>query len=216
MTLPLAAAGLLLSMAGAGPAAVQQVSPESGATAADTVRVAPRVRLLTPVARQLVEDGLSGSPTFRALVRELEGTDVVVLVVTGRWEPEEGRCHANLRFIGGGPDTRFVRIWVDAWWRTRREQIALLAHELQHAIEIGGEPDARNAEAIAALYRRIGRNTSGRDFETSAAQETGSAVCAELGSSTPRGPARTAGSGDRPAAALGREETPRRRPPSAL
>jgi hypothetical protein len=76
----------------------------------------------------------------------------------------------------------------DAWWRTRREQIALLAHESRHAIEIGLEPDARIATAVTALYRRIGRETSDRGLETLAAQETGSAVCAEPGSSTPPSP----------------------------
>jgi len=193
MTFALAVVGLSLSIAGAGPSADQEVSPEAVVTTVDPVHVAAHVHLLTPVARQLVHDGLLGSPTFRALVRELGDTDIVVIVETGRWEPEEGRCHANLRFIGGGLDARFVRVWVDAWWRTRREQIALLAHELRHAVEIGVEPDARNATAVTALYRRIGHETSDRGFETLAAPKTESAVRAELGSSKPPTPTRATG-----------------------
>ena len=159
----------------------------------DTVRVAAHVHPLTPVARQLVRDGLLGSPTFRALVRALADTDIVVIVATGRWDPEEGRCHANLRFIGGGLDARFVRVWVDAWWRTRREQLALLAHELRHAVEIGLAPGARDATTVASLFRRIGHETSDRGFETLAAQETESAVRADLGSSVPPPPTRATG-----------------------
>jgi hypothetical protein len=191
MTLPLAVVGLSLSITGAGPSAGQQVSPEAVVTTVDTVHVAAHFHLLTPVARQLIGDGLLGSPTFRALVRELAETDIIVLIATGRWEPEEGRCHANLRFLGGGPHARFVRVWVDAWWTTRREQIALLAHELRHAVEIGLEPAARDATAVAALFRRIGHESSDRGFETLAARETGAAVCEELGSSMPATPTRT-------------------------
>jgi hypothetical protein len=191
MTIPLAAVGFSLSLAGAGLSAGPLASQDAIAAGAATVAVSPRIRLLTPVARQLFEYGLLDSPSFRAVVQQLEATDVVVLIVTGRWEPEEGRCHANLRFIGGGPHARFVRVWVDAWWRTRREQVALLAHELWHSVEIGLEPEARSASTVADLFRRIGRETNSRIFETLAAQEIESAVCAELGPSTLPRSART-------------------------
>jgi hypothetical protein len=142
--------------------------------------VLPRVRPLTPVAGQLVR---AGSPTFRELLRDIETTDLIVLIETGRWEQEEGRCHASLRLQGATSETRFVRIWVDAWWRSRLDQAALLAHELQHALEIGLAPEVRTKGAVEAFYGRIGRESDHHRFETVAARRAGAAVCAELGGS---------------------------------
>jgi hypothetical protein len=193
MAIRAAVAGLALWVAGAVLVHAQQGSPEAAtpfagipraddAPRADTAQIAPRVRCLTPVARMLVREGFEASPTFRALVREIERTDVTVLVVTGRWEPEEGSAHANLRFIGRGSADRFLRIFVDPWWRTRREQVALLAHELQHAIEIGQEREVRTTAGVDALYQRIGQRVGERCYETRAAKNAGAQVDAELGS----------------------------------
>jgi hypothetical protein len=102
-------------------------------------------------------------------------------VVTGRWDAQEGRGHANTRLIGAGPNERFVRVWIDAWWRSRREQVALLAHELQHALEIARAPDVRSTGDVVALYRLIGHEARDRCYETLAAQDVGTVVEAELG-----------------------------------
>jgi len=155
---------------------------ETGTSPDGSVRAAPSVRALTPLARQLVREGQAASATFRALVDELGGTDLVVLVQTGRWEPAEGRCHANLRLLNAGPNARIVRIWVDAWWQSRLDQVALLTHELRHAVEIGRAPDARDAARVTALFRRIGRESHDRGYETRAARNVEAVVAAELAS----------------------------------
>jgi hypothetical protein len=141
------------------------------------------VRGLTPAARVLIGAGIRASPTFRSLLGDLARTDVIVLVVTGRWEHGEGGCHANCRFVTATSGNRLVRVWVDAWWGTRRQQTALLAHELQHALEIGQEPGVRSDDDMAALFRRIGYGTRDRRYDTRAALMVGSAVDADLGSS---------------------------------
>lgn len=69
---------------------------------------------------------------------------------------------------------------MDAWWGSRQQQVALLAHELQHALEIGRVPGARTSAEITELYRRIGYEFRDREFETVAAQRTGWLVDAEL------------------------------------
>jgi len=84
----------------------------------------------------------------------------------------------------------FTRRWTAG---PRREQLALLAHELRHAVEIGREPGARDVTTVTSLFRRIGHETSDRVFETLAAQETESAVRDELGSSMPPTPTRATG-----------------------
>ena len=92
-------------------AASRVSADEAGrASSATAGRTRSRVRCLTPVATRLLQDGLEGSPTFRTLFDQVAVTDLIVVVVTGRWEPEEGHCHANLRFVGGGGDARLVRI----------------------------------------------------------------------------------------------------------
>lgn len=157
-------------------------SPGAAPTA-DTA--SPGVRCLTPVAQLLVREGTRGSPTFRALLREIDRTDVIVLVVTGKREPDDP-SHGNLHLIGTGHVNRFLRVWVDSWYGTRREQVALLGHELHHALEIGQAPEARTVAGIAALYARIGQKVEERCYETRAAQNVGALVNAELGSPPPK------------------------------
>jgi hypothetical protein len=147
----------------------------------DTSSAARSIRCLTSVAEQLVRQGFQGSSTFRALVGRLEKTDVIVFIVTGPKGHEGGRGHGNLRLICCRPEHRFLRIWIDPWWRTRREQVGLLAHELHHALEIGDAPEAKTAEAIALLYRRIGRAVGSHSYDSQAAHGVGAAVEAELG-----------------------------------
>jgi hypothetical protein len=159
------------------------VAPDDAVRAGNPRRIARRIHCLTPVSGQLVRQGLNDSSTFRALASEVAATDVVVLVVTGRWDAQEGRGHANVRLIGAGANERFIRVWIDAWWRTRREQVALLAHELQHVLEIARAPDVRSTADVVALYRRIGQEVRDRGYETVAAQNVGAIVEAELGQS---------------------------------
>lgn len=139
-----------------------------------------RVRALTPLARDLLRDGLAHSPTFGALVGELASTDLIVLIHTGRWTPEEGPCHASVRLLTARRGVRFVRVWVDAWWRSRPDQLLLLAHELQHVVELAREPGVRDPAAMASLFRRIGSEGGDGCFETDAARRVEVTVAAEL------------------------------------
>jgi len=136
---------------------------------------------------QKLQEGYSRSATFRALVDQLEGTSTIVYV-------ERGICafghfkaclpHA-ITVVG---DTRFLRILVEEG-REGAPELALIGHELQHALEIAREPNIRSAEDITRLFGRIGRSThcprgTPDCYETSAARAAGDAVLREiLGSS---------------------------------
>lgn len=139
-----------------------------------------RVRALTPLAGDLLRDGLAHSPTFRALVGAVASTDLIALIHTGRWAPEEGPCHASLRLLTARPGVRYVRVWVDAWRASRPDQLVLLAHELQHAAELGLAPDVRDAAGMVSLFRRIGSLGDEGCFETEAARRVEATVAAEL------------------------------------
>lgn len=200
--LTLAAAALWLAGAGlvqaqpppADVMARAEVGDVPGTTprAIDTSPGARCLRCLTPVAGHLVRQGLDDSPTFRALVGRLEKTDVIVFIVTGPRGDEGCRGHANLRLICGRPGHRFLRIWIDPWWRTRREQVGLLAHELQHALEIGGAPDVKTQHAMTLFYQRIGQEVWSHSYDSQAARDAGAAVEADLGAPS-HGPVQTTG-----------------------
>ena len=61
--------------------------------------------------------------------------------------------------------------------------VSLLAHELQHAVEVSQDPDARDSEGVARLFARLastrGCGVSNCD-ETEAALDVQAAVDAEL------------------------------------
>ena len=65
---------------------------------------------------------------------------------------------------------------------TPREMLAIIGHELRHALEIADAREVRDDQSMIELYRRIGVSRDARShFETIAARAAGSQVRAELG-----------------------------------
>ena len=64
------------------------------------------------------------------------------------------------------------------------QQIALIGHELQHAVEIADEPDIVDTDSLARQYRRFGRvsqiSARGIEFDSIGAVETGYQVLREM------------------------------------
>jgi hypothetical protein len=59
--------------------------------------------------------------------------------------------------------------------------IAVIAHELQHAVEVAGDPGVVDDAGLVALYRRIGHNSAGgHSYDTDAARTAGHTVRDEL------------------------------------
>ena len=84
---------------------------------------------------------------------------------------------------------RFVRVAIDCTL-TERWQTTLMAHEIQHALEIGRRPEVDDVEAMEELYEEIGiptvRDRAHRHFETVEAMAVQRAVEQDLeGRSTP-------------------------------
>ena len=62
--------------------------------------------------------------------------------------------------------------------------LSVLAHELQHAVELSEHPEARDTRAVAAMFDRIGVAHACAEAdcaETKAAQDVQDAVNEELG-----------------------------------
>lgn len=141
------------------PLAVRSAGPE---------RSAPRVRGLTADAAQLLAAARTRSATATRLLDQLEASDLIVLVTTvGRLPKRNG----DLMLLSARGPTRYVRVRVSLDQPTAEHVIALLAHELQHAVEVAGAPDVRNDVGMACLYQRIGVESHTDHFETDRACE---------------------------------------------
>lgn len=139
----------------------------------------PNVRPLDGISRRAFDTGYRQSASFRALVDELEASDVIVHVVTVVGLPVG--LSGELRFVAGLDDARHVRIHLD-WDLSPRQRIAALAHELQHACELARSDAATTAE-FRALFEAIGTQAfvgNAERYETPAARETGKRVLIEL------------------------------------
>jgi predicted ATPase len=72
--------------------------------------------------------------------------------------------------------------------KRRAAEIAMLAHELQHAVEIADTPSIVDEASLAREYARIGyrsRSAHGLAFDTKAAVEIGRRVAEELMTAEP-------------------------------
>jgi hypothetical protein len=128
----------------------------------------------------LIDEGLARSRTFSRLVTLLDQSDVIVYV-----EPKQTR-----RALGGflvnsivaRGEWRYVRVAVE-FQGAHNRLIALLAHELQHAVEIALAPEVRDAASLERMFSRLAikfgcGNTS--CYETQAAKDVEWTVLKEL------------------------------------
>jgi hypothetical protein len=129
------------------------------------------VRSANPRIRAVVSAGLSRSQTFRELVAALDASDVIVYV-----EPKMSRNTLGGYLSHGVVATgrfRYLRISIDISGGPARV-LSLLAHELQHALEVANAPDVRDADGLERLFSRTGVafGCGGSDcYETRAARD---------------------------------------------
>ena len=142
----------------------------------------PRVRSTDAAMLALFREGVERSATFRALIDAINHSTGIVYV-------EFGYCafgHLNgclLPFIAASHGDRYLRILVtpDKNRRSHDQLLALVAHEMQHALEVLEHTEVVDLPTMEAMYRKIGVPLSGRSgYETSAARAAGDAVLAEL------------------------------------
>jgi hypothetical protein len=125
------------------------------------------IRPATRDARQLIDTAMSRSPTVVQLIDRLAMTDVIVyvqLMISPHIDT------ARTAFAATTRNARFVRIVINA--RTAPwDQVEMLGHELQHALEIAGARDVVDERGVRDLYERIGLpGRKPNQFETLEAQ----------------------------------------------
>jgi hypothetical protein len=149
------------------------------------------VRSSAPAVAALIEEGCNRSASFRRLFERVAESNGIVYV-------EFGNCafgHLNgclLPFVVSTTGGRYLRIVVtpDETRTSHDGLIALIAHELQHAIEVLAHPEVVDVDTMLAMYARIGWPLPGRQgYETSEAHAAQDAVFSEL-TKRPRRPAR--------------------------
>jgi len=155
------------------PILVALVTGPSG----DRPAVAPLAHVrAAPNAVTLLDQAAATSAIVRDLMARLAGTDVIVYVeVTS--SPQIPLARTKL--VTATAAARFLRIGLRANVPIV-DVTPLIAHELQHALEIAECADARNDEGVRRLYLRIGHQHGIDQFETEAAGAIEQRVRAEL------------------------------------
>jgi hypothetical protein len=157
------------------------VATPSLSMAAEPITDSPRrpIRSTDRRLRTLLEHGVRISPTLRALVVRLLRSDVVVYLQCDGPAGPAGR----LTFVSAAGGYRYLMVRMARF--PRPQQIAMMAHELQHAVEIADTPAIIDGPSLAREYRRIGyvnpwNSQRGVAFDTQAAVRTGEQVLREV------------------------------------
>ncbi len=141
----------------------------------------PHVRVSDRNLKALLDFGVANSPTLAALVERIEQTSVLVFVDCGVRMPS--RVGARLIFVTSVSSMRYVKIEIDCTLTTI-QRVPLLAHELQHALEVGSQPRIIDTDSMESYYEEVGFDVSSdlshRAFETAAAMDAQRRVQAEL------------------------------------
>jgi hypothetical protein len=139
----------------------------------------PCIRATDSGINALVDRGLAHSPTFRRLYEQLGQSDLIVHLERG---PQPWLGAGFNQFVADVGERRFVRITLNVA-QLDSDAVALLGHELQHAVELADAPDVDDADEYERLYRRIGYQSCLREprcFDTAAAVAAGRAILKEL------------------------------------
>jgi hypothetical protein len=155
------------------PLAAVLLLPPADATRAVAI---PHVRGADERMTMMIADAHARSPLVRDLVARLACSDIIVYVeITA--SPLVPRARTKL--VAASAEARFLRIGINAG--VPKEELAvLLAHELQHAVEIAERDDVRDEAAVRRLYLTIGRRHGPDAFETEAAREAARVARHEL------------------------------------
>jgi hypothetical protein len=155
--------------------------PRGARAAADPDPLKPRLRPADAQMRELLARGLETSASLRALVERLYASDVVVYLRCARLPPH---LDGQLTFVSSGGGLRYLVVRI-AWDRGATRRIAVLGHELQHAVEIAERPAIVDQATLAREYGRFGFEREGigpvaTAFDTAAAINAGDRVWREV------------------------------------
>jgi len=138
------------------------------------------IRAMDSSMRTLLKRGFRGSSAFASLVRRLQYSDVIVYVEEVPRLP--GALEGRMMMMPVANGHRYVRIQI-ALRGAPEDWLAVLGHELQHAVEIAEAYDVRDPAGMIRLYERIGTRGGDHVYDTVAAQEMGRTVRRQVSTS---------------------------------
>lgn len=162
------------------PAVAASTMAPLTAAEARALMIAPdrHVRPVDSTMAGVLERGMRRSGTFAHLVLALNKSDVIVYIESGKVMPTS--IVGRLLLAAGPEGSRYLRIQVSGHPGSN-DMIALVGHELRHALEVAESPDVRDEASLIALYERIGHPSTGQhQYDTAAAQDAGRQVKSEL------------------------------------
>jgi hypothetical protein len=141
----------------------------------------PHVRALDSATRAAFSSGMKGSSLFRELVAQLEDSDLIIHVESDCTMRD--RVQGKLIFVTAAGGVRYLRVRIGCAINGIR-QVAILGHELRHAVEVAEAPWVVDESTMAEEYRRIGfpsrGDTEGLSFESRAAIDAGERILRDL------------------------------------
>lgn len=144
--------------------------------------VPTQVRTTDCTVAETISRGMSQSTTFRQIVERVGALDGIVYISRGyvfrdqSGHPLPGALHHRV-VRAGSYRLLYVTVAPDSVARA----IAILGHELQHAIEVL-ESGATSERQIDALFDRIGAHAGSFEAETDGALNAQRAIAKELAS----------------------------------
>ena len=125
------------------------------------------------------------SPTCRRLIETIDASTTIAMVRIGYCKTINRTPASCLHFMADAGEYRYLRITIDPALRGDTA-VEMLAHELQHAVEIVQAPAVTDTDSLRALYKRIGYRLDrygsgdGDEWETGEARRTTNVVADEL------------------------------------
>jgi hypothetical protein len=137
----------------------------------------PHVRPLDPLASTLLSTGSRSSSTFAGLLTGLDGSAGFVVYVTTSPDPDR---RGSIVFVSRASGVTYLLIRV-CTRQNVTDRVAVLAHELEHAVEIAATaPPVASERDLQRLYTCIGIDSTGRHLESEAAVRAERAVHQEV------------------------------------
>jgi len=137
-----------------------------------------QLRPVSAFEAAVIREGVCVSPTLRALEDRLDASDLTIHVSVRRFA--DRRLAGGLRFVAATPTERVLLIDI-AFGLDRYARIAMLGHELQHAVEVAETAHIRDKESFRRFYASYGVGGAVEGgYETDAARRAEVAVRKEL------------------------------------
>ncbi len=126
------------------------------------------LRCLTGPSQKLAASAVERSPLIATFVKELERSDVIVYLEL--LTAPHGELHAWTTFVAWTGGNRYLLLQVDGRDTGPSERIAMLGHELCHALEVARAPQVHDTASFRRLYEDIGTQWGPDRFETADAR----------------------------------------------